>query len=171
MTDVVQGLQRAVNNRQDELGHLVERLPAQSKALQRRSQIARVVVILAGALVAARESVVGDATDSRGVILFFSALGIVIAAVTGLESYFKWEGRAFELRTLGESARSTLRAVDSRWEMVVRAAQTDKERITGLTSIVTLLDTELDRTRDTAARLGVGLEAADDPPPREVYPA
>lgn len=171
MSDVVAGLQQSVNTRQDELGDLVERIPAHSNSLQRRSQIARVVVIIAGALVAARESLVGSATDSRGIVLFFSVLGIVIAAITGMESYFKWEGRASELRTLGASARSTLRAVDSQWQMRVRAAETEHERITALTNIITLLDTELERIRDSAARLSVSLETPDDTPPRELYPA
>jgi hypothetical protein len=171
MSGITEGLQRSVNTRQDELGHLVERIPAHSSSLQRRSQIARVIVIVAGALVAARESIVGSATDSRVIVLFFSALGIVIAAITGMESYFKWEGRASELRTLGASARSTLRAVDSQWQMKVRSAQTEQERINALTSIITILDSELERIRDSAAKLSISLETPDDTPPRELYPA
>jgi hypothetical protein len=76
MSDVVERLQRSVNTRQDELGQLVERIPAHANMLRRRSQVARVAVICAGALEAARESIVGGASDSRGVTVFFSALGI-----------------------------------------------------------------------------------------------
>jgi hypothetical protein len=105
------------------------------------------------------------------IVLVFSALGIVIAAITGMESYFKWEGRASELRTLGASARSTLRSVDSQWQLKVRTAQTEQERVNALTTIITLLDSELERIRDSAARLNISLETPEDTPPRELYPA
>ena len=170
MSDVVDRLQRSVNTRQDELAQLVERIPAHANALQRRSHVARVVTICAGALVAAREGLVGS-SDARGITVFFSVLGIVIAGITGLEAYFKWEGRASELRSLGASARSTLRTVDSQWQLGVGAAQSDQERITTLTNIIKLLDDELHRIRESAAKLGASLESTEDTPPRELYPA
>lgn len=171
MSDVVERLQRAVNTRQDELGQLVERIPAHANKLQRRSQVARVVVICAGALVAVRESIVGGVSDHRGVTVLFSALGIVIAVITGMEAYFKWEGRASELRSLGASAVSTLRTVDSQWQLGVGASHSEQERITTLTNIINLLDRELHRIRDSAASLSISLESPDDTPPRDLYPA
>ncbi len=171
MSDARDLLQRSVNTRQSELGQLVERIPAKARKLQRRSEAARVVVICAGALVAARESIVGGVSDSRGVTVFFSVLGIVIAVITGMEAYFKWEGRASELRSLGASASSTLRTVDSQWQLGVGAAQAEQEQVTTLTNIINQLDSELHRIRDSAARLGVGLESPEDPPPRDLYPA
>jgi hypothetical protein len=58
------------------LGQLVERIPAHANKSRRRSQVARGAVICAGALVAARESIVDGVSDSRGVTVFFNALGI-----------------------------------------------------------------------------------------------
>jgi len=171
MSDVVARLRRAVNTRQDELGKFVERIPAYANQLQRRSHVARVIIICAGALVAARESIGGGASNARGVTIFFSVLGVVIAVISGMEAYFKWEGRASELRSLGSSAVATLRTVDSQWQLGVGAAHGDQERITTLTNIINLLDSELDRIRDSAARLSVSLESPDETSPRDLYPA
>jgi hypothetical protein len=55
-------------------------------------------------------------------------------------AYFKWEGRASELRSLSASAVSTLRTVDSQWRLGVGGAQSGQERITTRTNIIKLLD-------------------------------
>jgi hypothetical protein len=54
-------------------------------------------------------------TDNRLVIVFYTATGLVIATVSGLDAAFKIESRAAALRALAASCQSTIWQIDSEW--------------------------------------------------------
>jgi hypothetical protein len=173
VSDQREHLQRSVNRRQDELGELVTALPRTAARLHRRSQLARLILIFAGALIAARGGLaVVWSSEPPQFAVVFSFLGIVVAAVTGMEAAFKWEGRASELRSLAASAKSTLQTADSQWQLGVGAGESEQARMTTLKNIIDLQDRELQLINGAVAKLGITLEGEGQAEPaRERYPA
>ena len=173
MGDHVARLQAALNRRHEELGTLVELLPATAAKTARKSAVSRVVVIVAGATIAARDAIQLLLGETVQIGVSFAALGFLVAVLTGLESAFKWEGRAAELRLLGVTAKSTFQATDTAWQTRVGVEEAEDKKAAALAAILEQQDRQLTVIQERAAAAGVDVtkELAARRPPQELFPA
>jgi hypothetical protein len=110
-------LQRGINDRQKELHHAADILASSAQRQRRLSTISKVVIIILGAIAATS----GAATQIAGeksvlVTVFYTVIGLLIAAIGGIEAAFKFGDRGAELTSLASVCQSTLREIDSRWK-------------------------------------------------------
>jgi len=110
-------LQHGINDRQKELHHAADIIASSAQRQRRASAISKVVIIILGAIAATS----GAATQIAGeksvpVTIIYTAVGLLIATVGGIEAAFKFGDRGAELTTLAATCQSTLREIDSRWK-------------------------------------------------------
>jgi Protein of unknown function (DUF4231) len=162
-------LQRGINDRQKELHHAADILASSAQQLRRRSAISKVVLIVLGAVAATSGTAAQIAGEnSSAVTIFYAAIGLVIAAVAGIEAAFKFGDRGAELTILAAVCQSTLREIDSDWQKDVGNAS-GIERTTAQQKLLDIQDQKLNDVQERAARLSVNialkLRELEDAPP------
>ena len=150
-------LQRGISDRQRELHHAADIIASAAQRQRRLSALAKVIVIILGAFAATS----GAATQIAGeksvpVTIVYTVVGLVIAAVGGLEASFKFGDRAAELTVLAAVCQSTLRDVDSRWKKEVGPTH-GEERACAQAGLLDVQDQRLSEIQERAARLNVNI--------------
>jgi hypothetical protein len=162
-------LQRGINDRQKELHHAADILATSAQRQRRLSAISKVIIIILGAIAATS----GAATQIAGeksvpVTVFYTVIGLVIAATGGIEAAFKFGERGAELTALASVCQSTLREVDSRWKKEVGPA-VEPRRTEAQKELLDIQDQKLTDIQERAAKLNVNialqLRELEDAPP------
>ncbi len=83
-------------------------------------------------------------------------MGVLIAAVAGLEAAFQFKTKAAKLRTLAAITESTRIKIDTKWRKEV-AAEYDAEKIQAAHRILDMQDQTLTELQTQAAELGVNM--------------
>jgi hypothetical protein len=162
-------LQRGISDRQKELHHAADILASSAQQLRRRSAVSKVIIIVLGAIAATSGTAAQIAgANSASVTVFYAAVGLVIAAVAGIEAAFKLGDRGIELTLLAAVCQSTLREIDSDWKKEVGPAN-GIERISAQQRLLDIQDQKLNDVQERAARLSVNialkLRELEDAPP------
>lgn len=150
------GLQRAIQERQKELHDVADLLADAAASARRTSSIARVVIVVLGAAAATNGAATQVVGNDTAVIVIYTLIGLIIAAVGGLEAAFKMGERAVGLVVLAANCQSTVREIDSRWQISVGGAD-GRERSAAARDLLGLQDERLKDVQDQAARLGVNI--------------
>jgi hypothetical protein len=162
-------LQHGINDRQRELHSAADIIAASAQHQRRSSAISKVVIIILGAIAATS----GAATQIAGqksvsVTVFYTVIGLLIAAVGGIEAAFKFGDRGAELTILAAACQSALREIDSRWKKEVGPA-TGPNRASAQQSLLDIQDQKLNEIQERAAKLNVNialkLRELEDAPP------
>jgi hypothetical protein len=150
--------QRGINDRQKELHHAADILASSAQRQRRLSAISKVVIIILGAIAATS----GAATQIAGeksvpVTIFYTVIGLLIAAIGGIEAAFKFGERSADLTVLASVCQSTLREIDSRWKKEVGLATTEPQLITAQKELLDIQDQKLTDIQERAAKLNVNI--------------
>lgn len=151
-------LQKGVTDRQTELHRLAGILANASQKQARLGIYGKVVTIVLGAVAAtngAAASITGD--HKVYVIIFYTLVGLVIAAIAALEAAFKTEQHATELRMLAAVCQSTIWQIDTTWQKTVGVAPTIEAKIRGYQALLDVQDHTLRETQTRAVQLGVNI--------------
>jgi hypothetical protein len=150
-------LQRGISDRQRELHHAADIIASAAQHQRRLSASSKVIIIILGAFAATS----GAATQIAGeksipVTIVYTIIGLLIAAVAGIETAFKFGDRGAELTVLAAVCQSALREVDSRWKKEVGPTSGD-ERISAQEELLDVQDQKLSEIQEKAARLNVNI--------------
>lgn len=151
-------VQRGIEERQKELHRIADILAKTASTKGRIASRARASIIVLGAFVATQaiaERIAGD--QNRTVVLvIYSAVGLIITAVSGLEATFKTESRSADLRSLAAVCHTTIWQIDSEWYASV-AVGSDAERLVGASKLLLRQDRVLAETVTNATKLGIDI--------------
>lgn len=150
-------LQDGITQRQHELHNIATILAQTAKRESNLAAIGRVVTIVFGALAAtngAATSLFGE--KSITTIIVYTAVGLIIAAVGGLEAAFKFEGKSAELKLLAALCQSTIWQIDSDWQKTVGTTE-GEEKILAARQLLDKQDKSLSDIQTRAAQLGVNI--------------
>jgi hypothetical protein len=151
-------LQRGINDRQKELHHAADIIASSAQRLRRASAISKVVIIILGAIAATS----GAATQIAGeksvpVTIIYTAVGLLIATVGGIEAAFKLGDRGTELTALAATCQSTLREIDSRWNKEVGSTVDPTAQDEAKKALLDTQDQKLNEIQERAAKLNVNI--------------
>jgi hypothetical protein len=150
-------LQHSINDRQHELHEVADILASAADLGRRRSSLAKVLIVVLGAIAATNGAAAKLAGGSANwVIVVYTVVGLAIAAIGGLEAAFKLGERAAELTILAATCQSTVRDIDTRWQTQVGPAE-GEERVVAARGLIEVQDARLADVQDRAARLGVNV--------------
>jgi hypothetical protein len=155
--ELMNSLQKGINDRQAELRALVSLLGAYAYRLQRISNWLRILTILLSAITTAK----GVADQIYGekyvpVLVTFTILGIFTTVAIGVEAAFKFEKRAADLSMLAATTQSTLINVDSEWRKNIGSiGDSDLRKAAG--DLITTQDAKLTDVHQKAAAAGLNL--------------
>lgn len=129
-----------------------------AKQVTKLATTVQILVIILGAIVAAKAGIDHLINPSSPLSVgLYTFIGILIAALTGLESAFKWQKRAAELRALTSKCRTAYRDVDYQIKTILQNGTTEKRLNTSINYLHSL-DRTLDEIQEGAANLGINLE-------------
>ncbi len=162
MDEMMQSLQRGINDRQKDLRDLVDILGKKSRDMQRLSNWMRVVTIVLSAVLTAKgvsDKVLGG--NAVGPLISFTAIGILNTAFLGIEAAFKFERRAADINTMSASCQAALIAVDSQWRKEIGSiSDSDSDLRNAARDILTTQDKALTEAHQKATSLGINLIVA-----------
>jgi ABC-type multidrug transport system fused ATPase/permease subunit len=98
-------LEGFINNRLYELKEIQDFAAKRATRLGNYSLYSNVVVIILGALVAARETFSGAIGSSSAIIIAFALAGVAIAVLTSLQTTFNWGTNSGMLASLAAACR------------------------------------------------------------------
>lgn len=158
-------LKRMVVLRQEECVAIQKLVAPAAKRNARWSRLTTTVVILVGAVVAAKgafELAMAKAAlspqNEMTMHLVFIFMGVAVSAAAALESAFKFDSKADQLRSLDSQCQKFNRTFMTDYKKYVMPA--DPERtLQRLQLLVESQDDALERIHDHAARLGVDLSS------------
>jgi len=152
-------LQEGIAARQKELQRTADRVATHAKWLWRLSTFAKVSLVVLGALSAtkaAADQVVGS--SSTGSVITYTALGVLIATVAGLQAALHLDRRVTELTTLAAESHALVRSIDSQWyEKVGLANPNETDRIASALDLLAQQDDKLTSIQQRAAESGVNI--------------
>lgn len=149
-------LQRGITRRQSHLNGAKKVLARTAQTYNFLSATSTTLTVVLGALVATREVADKTLANQMAVAVAFTAMGVLIAAVAGLEAAFQFKAKAAKLRTLAAVAESTKIKIDTQWRKEVNSAY-DAEKIQAAHRILDLQDQTLTELQAQAAELGVNM--------------
>jgi uncharacterized membrane protein YuzA (DUF378 family) len=147
-------LQGGIEERQEELHRLADLLGPAADKRGRLASIAKVTTIVLGAFVATNAvatKLFGDYTPI--VTIAYTLVGLIIAAVSGLDAAFKIESRASAMRALAASCQSTIFQIDSEWRKA--NGKPEKEEI--LNALLDRQDLAIQQVQARAVELGINI--------------
>ena len=150
-------LKRGIYERQEELHNLAKVLSDSAGKLGRIGAIARVAIIVLGAVVATQgvaDRIAGE--GSVGVLIGYTLCGVLITAISGLEAAFKTESRATELNLLAATCQSTVWRTDSEWQKSIGSGLAENPVIAAR-SLLETQDQVLTEIHTKAAQLGINV--------------
>jgi hypothetical protein len=163
-------LQDGITQRQHEL-HNIASILAQSAL--RRGRLAagsKVITIVFGAIAATQGLAAKLLSEgSPLVVVPYALVGLIIAAVAGIDAAFKLESRSAELTVLAAECQSTIWQIDSAWQQTVGTVD-GEERVSAARALLNKQDATLAEIQKRAAQLGVNITLAvrdlyvDEPP-------
>ena len=151
-------LQRGIEDRQKELHHAADIIASSAQRLRRASALSKVVIIILGAIAAtsgAATQIAGE--KSVSVTIIYTAVGLLIATVGGIEAAFKFGDRGAELTTLAATCQSTLREIDSRWKKEVGSTVDPTAQEEAKKALLDTQDQKLNEIQENAAKLNVNI--------------
>lgn len=150
-------LQHGIDERQTELHEVADTLAASAQQQRRWSAISKILVVVLGAIAATSGTAARVAgANSIFVAIFYAAIGLLIAAVGGIEAAFKFGDRGAELTVLAAACQSTLREIDSRWRKEISPIN-GPQRVQAEQDLLDIQDQKLSDVQEKAARLGVNI--------------
>jgi hypothetical protein len=173
MNPHVGGLQGRINDRQRELHNVTTILSKQAARRAIFSVYAKGTIILLGAFAAtkgAADQILGSSSNVS--LLLYTLVGLLIAAIAGLETAFKNEATAAELKLLAAAGQATVREVDTRWQRDFGVGGSN-DPVSAALSLIELQDARLTDIQEKAAKLGVNiaLEVRELSRGQEIYTA
>ncbi len=157
MSTEFETLQRGISTRQEHLQAARRVVSLGAERHGKLSGVATALTVVLGAVVASRE-VAETLSDggSKLIPIGYAAIGVLIAAIAGLEAAFHLRDRAATLRLLATLAESTRRTVDTQWRKEVAAAY-GEEKVQAAHRLLDLQDATLNDIQTQAAEAGVNL--------------
>lgn len=151
-------LQTAISVRQEELNRVATILAYNAEKFSYRWTSSKVAVIALGALAAAKGKF--DkllSADNSFNLIFFTAIGLLVAIITGLETTFKYEGKTIELKILAAECHSTARQIDTLWFQKISLAPSDTDFKTEAVQLLEIQDNKLADIQTRATKIGINL--------------
>jgi len=151
-------LQAGISDRQRELQRVADVLARAAHKIQWRGAAIRVFLIILGAITAtqgALDKLNPAFKDVSGLI--FLLLGVLIAALAGIDTAFKFETKGAELNLLAASCHATVRQTDSAWYKQVGIEEDAAKQVAGAMQLIELQDTRLSEVQERAANSGVNI--------------
>jgi hypothetical protein len=154
----IEMLQEGISTRQAELQRVASILAGAAHRFKRNAAWIRVLLIICGAF-AATQSAWDQAFSAykANSFLVFTGLGVLITALAGIESAFKFETKGAELNLLAASCHSMVRKTDATWYKQVGIAKCAEEQVAGAMSLIELQDAKLSEIQEKAATSGVNI--------------
>jgi len=155
--DELESIFNMINVHMDELDVVGNILAKTAQKLTLRASWVKVLVIVLGASVATREvanQLVGASSALN--IVIYTIIGLLIAALTGLEAAFKWENKSAELRMSAATCRVTRRQSTSQLTEVF-TIETDQGKLVAVKKLLDSLDVKLGEIQERIATLGVNI--------------
>jgi hypothetical protein len=150
-------LQRGIDARQQELHRVADILAGRAQKVSILAASCKVLLIVLGAISATRgtadQLVLIDATDK---MVFYTAIGVVVAAVAGLDAAFKFEGHAAEFRLMAADCQATLRAVDTTWQTEIGGGFA-QDPASAAKQLLAVQDSKLADIQQQAAKAGFNI--------------
>jgi hypothetical protein len=153
----VRVLQDGITQRQHELHNIATILARAARRNAHLAAAAKVITIVFGAIAAtsgAATTVFGEANVAA--ILAYTLVGLIIAAVGGLEAAFKLESRGVELKVLAALCQSTLWQIDTDWQKTVGTSE-GEEQIAAMRQLLDRQDQAISDIQARAAEIGVNI--------------
>jgi hypothetical protein len=142
---------------EDRLRDIADIIANSEKRLTRIAAASKVVIIVLGAFAAthgAASTIFGEGAVS--VLVVYTVVGLIIAAVGGSETAFRFESRSSGLRLLTAEVNSTVWRLRSKWHAKVMAVKGD-DRIHAAESLIDEQIEYLPEVQKQAAELGVNI--------------
>lgn len=154
--------QKTLTKRFGEFMELHRFLVKKAKEYHRCGTLVRLAIIILGAVSAAQATVNHQmGGGGKGIVLFFSALAILMTIGAGLESFFKWDHKSGAFYSLAAVCAASLYKMHDQWHRVASAyaAQPNEDH---LGQVLELADSNLEAINskivdihNRAAELGV----------------
>jgi hypothetical protein len=143
--------------RHAELARMVAILDRGSQARSRLAKRLKIALIVLGAFSASQAVVLEVAgTFTLVTSVVFAGVGITIAAIAGIETAFKFETRAYELRLLGAKCQAARFQHNSEWAYRIAIAEVE-HAIAAARDLLAIQDQTISEVHLEAAKLGVSL--------------
>jgi hypothetical protein len=155
--NLINQLQRGIVKRQNELHRVADILAKEANRFSLYWTSSKVILILLGALGAARgafDKLKGPESDFN--LIFFSLIGLTVAIVTGLETTFKYESKNTELKVLAAECHATLRQIDTIWHQKVGTGELEQQ-IAEAKTLLEIQDNKLTDIQVRATKIGLNL--------------
>jgi len=150
-------LQDGIAQRQHELHNIASILAQTALRRGRLAAAAKVVTIAFGAIAATQGVAAKLLGDGRAVVLVpYTLVGLIIAAVAGIEAAFKLESRSAELTLLAAECQSTIWQIDTSWQQTVGTVE-GEERVTAARALLSKQDATLAEIQKRAAQLALNI--------------
>jgi len=156
-SDSVSYLKQGIYERQTELHNLAKVLSEKAETLAKQGAASRVMTIVLGAIVATQgvaDKVVGEGSTS--VLLTYTIIGVLIAAISGLEAAFKTESRSAELKLLAATCQSTIWRTDTEWQKSIGSGASPNP-VVDAQKLLEMQDQVLTEIHTKAAQLGINI--------------
>jgi hypothetical protein len=151
-------LQNGIQARQSELQRVADVLARTAYDIKRRGTIIRIMLIVLGSVVATQGAIEKiDLLPHAAVTFLFLVFGVVIAALAGIETAFKYESRGAELNSLAASCHSIVRQADATWYKQVGIQEDEAARLVGAMQLIDMQDEKLSEVQEKAAANGVNI--------------
>lgn len=158
MSEKLQRIQAGIKARQIELQRAADILARDAHRFRSRGALVRVALIVLGALTASQA-----ALDKLGVVpaqylgVVFLLIGVLVAALAGIETAFKFESKGSELIQLAAGCHSMVRQTDSLWSKRVGIEEDAEKEIAGAIEVLELQEGHLQEVQEKAAAIGVNI--------------
>ncbi|HET9587980.1 MAG TPA: hypothetical protein VFO91_04240 [Anaerolineales bacterium] len=156
-SDGLHYLKQGIYERQTELHNLAKILSQKAEILAKQGAASRVITIVLGAIVATQgvaEKIAGE--GSPGILLTYTVIGVLIAAISGLEAAFRTESRSAELKLLAATCQSTIWRTDTQWQKSIGSG-ISPEPVVEAQKLLEMQDQVLTEIHTKAAQLGINI--------------
>jgi hypothetical protein len=154
-------LQTGIRTRQLELQRVADVLARSAYDTKKKGTLIRVMLIVLGSLVATQGAIEKiDVLPHSLVTVLFLVIGVVIAALAGIETAFKYESRGADLISLAASCHSIVRRTDATWYKQVGIQENETDKLAGAMQLIDMQDEKLSEVQEKAAANGVNIALA-----------
>lgn len=158
----LQDARNELTKRFTELMNLRDFILNRAKRYHHRGTFAQLTIIILGAVSAAQATVKDQmGADSRGIVLLFSIMAILMTISAGLESFFKWNHKSGAFYSLAAVCTASLYKMHDRWYRTA-SEYDDQPNQSNLNKVLKLAEADLEvmnskivEIYNRAAELGV----------------